>query len=181
MTETKTPQQLSKVGKAAYQRGDFMEAAHQFEAAGQGYLAQGDAVNAAEMANNCSVAYLQAGEAEAALQVVQGTDETFAAAGDLRRQGMAVGNRGAALEGLGRNDEALAAYEKSAELLKQAGDDASYSSVMQSLSALQLKTGKQLQALSTMQAGLNAVEHPSPKQRLIKRLLTVPFKLMNKG
>lgn len=180
MTESDTPQKYVKEGKAAYQRGDFVAAAKAFEVAVQGYKAAGDELDAAEMANNCSVAFLQAGEAEPALQAVEGTVEVFAAAGDTRRQGMAVGNRAAALEALGRLDEAAQGYQESADLLEQAGDDEARASVMKSLSALQLRTGHQLQALATMQAGLEGVKKPTFQQRFLKRLLRIPYQLMNK-
>jgi hypothetical protein len=48
---------------------------------------------------------------------------------------------------------------------------------MQSLSALQLRTGHQLEELATMQAGLDGLEKPNPQQRALKKLLQMPFKL----
>jgi hypothetical protein len=45
-----------------------------------------------------------------------GTEAVFAEAGDIRRQAMAVGNRGTVLEALKRYDEALDAYDLSASL-----------------------------------------------------------------
>jgi tetratricopeptide (TPR) repeat protein len=181
MSETMSPKKLDQEGKAAYKRGDYGNSARCFQAAAEGYAALDDRLNAAEMANNCSVAYLQAGEAEAALKAVEGTPEVFAAAGDIRRQGMALGNLGSALEAVDRLDEAGEAYLQSAELLEQAKDTQARASVMQSLSALQLRTGRHLQALATMQAGLEGMERPSPRQRMLKRLLQVPYQMLNKG
>jgi tetratricopeptide (TPR) repeat protein len=180
MTEIISPQKLDKEGKSAFQRGDYPAAAQAFEAACQAYTAAGDRLNAAEMANNSSVAYLQSGDGEAALRAVEGTEAIFAEAGDLRRQGMAAGNRAAALEALDRLDEALHVYELSADLLEQAGEDQLRAHVMQSLSALQLRTGRRLQALASMQAGLEGVQKPSARQRLLKRLLNIPFDFLNK-
>ena len=180
MSETVSTKKLVEEAKAAYQKGDYRAAALTFEAARQGYESAGDGLNAAEMANNCSVAYLQAGDAEDALKVLEGSESFFAQAGDLRRQGMAAGNRAAALEALERLEEAAEAYEYSADLLQQAGEDELRSNVMQSLSTLQLRTGKRLQALATMQAGLDGIHKPSPRQRLLKKLLNVPFEMLNK-
>ena len=56
------------------------------------------------MANNCSVAYCKP-EKEKLLAGSQGTDEIFAKASDLKRQGMALGNQAAALESLERLEE----------------------------------------------------------------------------
>jgi tetratricopeptide (TPR) repeat protein len=180
MNEHTNPQKSAKAGTSAYQKGKFEEAAQAFHAARRAYEAVGDMLNAGEMANNCSVACLQAGNAAAALQELDGIESVFAQAKDLRRQGMTVGNRAAALEALGRLEEAGEAYFESAGLLQQAGEDQLRVSVMQSLSGLQLRTGKQLQALVTMQQGLDEVKKPSPRQRVLKRLLSVPFEMMTR-
>ncbi len=180
MSETVTPEQLTEEGKTAYQRGDYVSAGKAYQAAAQGYREVGEHLTSAEMLNNASVAFLQAGEAETALQLVEGTDSQFAAANDPRRQGIALGNRGAALEALGRLSEAAEAYRQSAALLKQAGEIEFYGRVMQSLSALQLRTGRQLEALATMNAALEGIPKPSLKQRLLKRLLQTPYKLLGR-
>ena len=179
--DTLTPEQLAREGTEAYKKGDFLAAAQAFQAAAESYAAGGDHLNAAEMKNNCSVAYLQAGEAEAALRAVEGTVEVFAAAGDLRRQGLAAGNLGAALEELDRFEEAAQAYQQSAEALEKAGEDALRAHVMQSLSSVQLRTGKHLQAVANMQSGLEGVKRPTPQQRMLKRLLQIPFNMLNKN
>jgi len=181
MSEAISPDQLVKEAKKAYEMGNFMESAHTFEVAAQAYMSSGDVLMASEMKNNSSVAFLQAGEADSALLAVEGTVETFANAGDIRRQGMALGNQGAALEALGKRAEAMEAYTQSSDLLKQAGDTDLRMHVMRSLSALQLRTGHQFEALGTMQAGLDEIDKPSPRQRLLKRLLNIPSKFLNRS
>lgn len=180
MMETTTPQQLIKAGKSAYQKGDYLEAARAFEAAQAGFTAANAELDAAEAANNASVAYLQSGDGEAALRVVQGSDAVFARAGDLRRQGMALANLGAALEAVERKEEALEAYEQSAKILEQAGEDQLRAQVMQSRSMLQLNMGRQLQALASMQAGLEGVQRPTPKQSMLKKLLQIPIEMVTR-
>jgi len=173
-----TPQQLAREGKTAFQKKDWTAALRAFQAAEQAYVAAGDPLMAAEMTNNCSVALLKAGDAQAALDVLNGIADRFATSGDLRRQGMTLGNQGAALEALGRLDEALAVYEESAELLKVAGEFDLRSHVQQSISMIQFRTGKQLQALASMQAGMDAIPKPSPRQRFLRKLLHIPMKMM---
>lgn len=180
MSETLSPKKLAAEGQAAYKKGDFISAANAFRDASERYKLGGDELAAAEMANNLSVSLLQAGQAENALQAALGTEEVFERSGDLRRQAMAVGNQAAALESLNRLDEAVQHYELSAELLKQAGDNETRASVMQSLSALQLRQGRQFEALATMQAGLNGIKRPTTKQRLLRKLLQLPFKYLNR-
>jgi tetratricopeptide (TPR) repeat protein len=178
MVEVNNPKQIADEGQNAYKRGDFNESAHLFDAAAQGFQIQGDLVKAAELRNNASVAYLKCGDAQASLDAVEGTASIFSDIGDLRRQGMALGNYGAALEALGRLDEAAFSYETSAELLSQSGEDVLRAEVLQSLSAIQLRKGKQLQALATMQSGINGIKRPSPKQKILKSLMRFPFRLM---
>jgi tetratricopeptide (TPR) repeat protein len=177
---TINPKDYDKKGKDAFKKKRYAESASLFQSAAQAYAADGDALNAAEMANNWSVAALKAGDAESALTAVEGTAEIFAEAGDPLRRGMAFGNMGAAYEALGNFDEAMLNYEKSAELLKQAGEHDTRLHVMQALSALQLRTGKQLQALATMQAGLEGVSTRSPKQNFLKKLLDLPNRYLTK-
>jgi len=179
MNEVLSANQLIKDAKAAYKQGDFLAAARLYNAAADSYRTSGDLLTAAEMCNNCSVAYLQGGDSQAALGAVQDTPALFAAAGDLRRQGLALGNLASALEASGRLDEARDAYQQSADVLQQAGESQLRSNVLQSLSTLQMRTGHQLEALATMQAGIEQIEKPTVQQRALKKLLRMPFKLLN--
>lgn len=178
MTETLSAPQLVDEAREAYQRGDFLTAARSYQAAAQSYSQPEEAATAAEMRNNSSVAYLRLGDAKAALEMVQGTPEIFAAAGDARRQGMALGNLGSALEATGELEEAKETYRHSAELLGLVHEDQLRANVMQSLSQLQLRTGKPVEAVAAMQSGLEGIEKPTKKQSFLSRLLKIPSKAM---
>jgi len=178
MPDSQNQTQLVKEGKEAYARGDFTTAAQLFQTAAQGYATTGDKLSEAEMLNNCGVAYLRAGDGKAAFQAINGTPATFANAGDIRRQGLALGNLGDALDSVGRKQEAIPIYEQSADLLEQAGEEEMRAHVLQSLSKLQLRSGRQIEALATMEAGLEGFKKPSLKQRFLKKLLRIPFKMM---
>jgi len=176
--ETLDPQQLADEGQAEYSKGEYLSAARLFKAAADGFLAAGDELVAAEMANNCSVAFLKGGNAEAAFEAVMGTEIVFANKGDTLRQAMAIGNQAAALEKLKRVNEALAAYEKSAELLKEAGEFELRAYVLQAISSLQLQKGQYLEAYAKMLDGVMGLDKPNLKQRLLKSLMQVPFKFL---
>jgi tetratricopeptide (TPR) repeat protein len=93
---------------------------------------------------------------------------------------MAIGNQAAALDALGRYEEAAQAYERSAILLKELGEMDLYANTLQSLSAVQLHMGRQLEALASMQAGLEGLQKPSAYQRLARKLLKSPFSLLGR-
>lgn len=164
-------QQLAETGKLDFESGNYESAAHSFANAANGYAALNDEVNAAEMKNNLSVALLKSGKAEEALAACVDTDEVFARAKDLKRQGMAVGNQAAALEALKRFDEALAAYERSAQLFADAGEGDLRSMVLKSAAGIKLKRGKVGESTFKMIGSLEAKEHPSFFDRILKSLL----------
>lgn len=175
-----TPPELTGNGRAAYQQGDFETAARWYSAAAQAYEEANDPLAGAEMRNNCCVALLQANHPAAALEMVLGTPEFFAARGEIAKQGMALGNIAAAEQAIGNIDQAIDYYRQSAECLLNAGETQLRANTMQALSALLLRKGQQIEALSTMQSGLEAIEKPTLKQRTLKRLLTMPFRLLNR-
>jgi tetratricopeptide (TPR) repeat protein len=109
---------LDERGKKEYAKGAYLAAAKFFAQAGQAYENANDPLNAAEMKNNQSVALLQGGKADDALKATEGTEEIFAGAGDLKRQGIAIANRAAALEGLKKWQEALAEYDRAASAVR---------------------------------------------------------------
>jgi tetratricopeptide (TPR) repeat protein len=172
------PEQLAGEGQAAYNRADYLTAAHLFEAAGEGYQIVGNPLMAAEMANNCSVAYLKGADPQSALNAVIGTEQVFADHQDPLRQAMALGNRSAAMEGLNQLEQAIATYTQSAEILKSLGESELYAYVMQSISAIQLRQGQYMLAYATMSMGVMGLEKPDLTQKLFKILLQLPFKFL---
>ncbi len=168
---TLEPAQIAEQGKKAFENKKFDEAAELFLQAANGFTSGRSGIMAAEMMNNRSVALLQAGNPQAALVAAQDTDQVFAGANDLKRQGMALGNQAAALEGLNRYDEAIAAYERSAELFAQAGEGDLRSMVMKSAAAIKLKTGKITESAFKMIGSLDVKENPSIFERILKFFL----------
>jgi len=168
---TLEPAQLADQGKKAFANRNFDEAAELFQQAADGFTAGRAGFMAAEMMNNKSVALLQAGKPQDALLAAQDTDKLFAGANDIKRQGMALGNQAAALEGLKRYDDAIAAYERSAELFAQAGEGDLRSMVMKSAAGIKLKTGKISESAFKMMGSLDVKESPSIFERILKFFL----------
>lgn len=176
-----TPAEIAETGKSHYRQEDYAQAAELFEMASKGYAAAGEPINAAEMANNRSVSLLQHGEPGAALDAVGDTDRTFAEFGDTKRQAMALGNRAAALAGLDRREEAEKTYWESARLLGEIGERDLRASVLQAISKLQLKEGRYVEALASMDSGLESVEKLSLPKRLVRKLIRIPMKMLGRG
>lgn len=171
MAEKTVPQALAEQAKLAFEKGDYPAAIKGFAEAAEMYVADGDVLMTAEMKNDLCVAYLQDKNARSALQSVEGTDQVFAAAGDLRRQGMALANQAAALQSLKRKEEAVEFYKKSAAVLEQAGESDMRADVYQALAGLEVGRGKMVDAVTAMQSGLMGIEKPTLKQRILRKLL----------
>jgi tetratricopeptide (TPR) repeat protein len=168
---TPNPDQLAEQGKQAFRKKNFDEAADLFNQAAEGYTSDRAGLMAAEMRNNMSVALLQAGRAQESLAAALDTDRIFAEIQDFKRQGMALGNQAAALEALNRYDEAIEKYDFAAQLFSQAGEGDLRSLVMKSSAAIKLKTGKVTDSAFKMMGSLEAKDHPSFFERILKFFL----------
>jgi tetratricopeptide (TPR) repeat protein len=128
------------------------------------------------MANSRGVALMQINRLEEALQAIEGTDAFFASVGDKKRQAMALGNKGSALEKMKRYDEALAAYQECADIFKEIGEHDLRAPVLKSISALQFRSGKPIEAVIKLDAGLNEQENPNTAQSILKKIISIPMK-----
>ena len=169
---------LIEKAKQEFQKGNFKAAIQGFENALETYQAEGKELDAAEMANNLSVALLKNKKNKKALEVVLGTDITFEQHSEITKQAMALGNQAAAYEALKQFEQAEEAYRKSAELLKKTGEEELRGYVLQSLSTLQLRQGKNLDGLLSMKTGLDDQEKLPLRKRFLRWLLKIPFKFL---
>jgi len=165
------PKSLTDNAVKAYQEGNYENAARLFGEAASAFTAQENALDAAEMRNNQSVAWLQAGNPGAAWEAARGTASVFAEAGDFRREGIAWGNEAAALQALGRTNDALEKYRLASAAFERAGEGEMRNTVMQAMAGIELKRGKVMDALLTMQMGLSGIKHPTLKQKILLALL----------
>jgi tetratricopeptide (TPR) repeat protein len=171
--ENTNPLALAGNGKTEYAKGNFKAAAVLFAQAAQAYASMQDELNAAEMKNNESVAWLQAGKANEALQATDGTEEIFLKAGDVKRQGIAVSNRAAALEALKKWQEALAEYDRAATLFEQCEEGDMHSIVRKAAANLNLKRGRINDSQMDVYDSLRLVEKPTLTQRIMKFLMKI--------
>ena len=166
-----SPEILIDQAKAAYANKKFEQAADLFQQAAQEYQQVGNDLMFAEMQNNLSVTLLQAGKAQAALDAVAGTEKIFEREKDIKRQAMAYGNQGAALEELKKIDNALAAYQKSAELFGEIDETEMRSMMLQSIATIKLRQGKVMGSAFSMIGSAETTQKPTFWQRILKFLL----------
>lgn len=171
--ETINPSTLAEDGKKEYAKNNFKAAAALFAQAAQAYASIQDELNAAEMKNNESVALLQSGNPKGALQATDGTEAIFQKADDIRRQGIAVSNRAAALEGLKKWQEALAEYDRAASLFEQVGEGDMHSIVRKAAANINLKRGRIGDSQMDVYDSLRLVEKPTFSQRFMKWLMRI--------
>jgi tetratricopeptide (TPR) repeat protein len=169
------PTTLAEQGKQEYSQGAYLAAADLFAQAAQAYGEVQDELNAAEMKNNQSVALLKAGKAEAALHATDGTEEIFQKAGDLKRQGIAVANRAAALEGLKKPSEAMDEYNRAANIFEEAGEGDMHSIVRKATAEIFLKRGYIGNTQMDVLDSLRLVEKPTFTQRILKFMMRLGF------
>jgi tetratricopeptide (TPR) repeat protein len=166
---------LAEQGKQEYAKGAFGTAADLFLQAAQAYGYVQDELNAAEMKNNQSVALLKAGKAEDALRATDGTEDVFQKAGDLKRQGIAIANRAAALEGLKKLNEAMDEYNRAADIFEEAGEGDMHSIVRKATAEIFLKRGYIGNTQMDVLDSLRLVEKPTLTQRILKFLMRWGF------
>ncbi len=142
-----------------------------FSAAAEAFAQDNNPLDAAEQKNNLSVALLQLDRAEESLEAVLGTDTIFEENGDQLRYAMALGNQAAALDAIGRVDEALDLYERSALIFGDIGEKDYQSTVLKSIASIKLRKGKLQETAGSMLESLGANPKPNIFQRFLKFIL----------
>lgn len=170
MTELDPPA-LAEEARRAYKARQYDHAAQLFQQAAQGYTVVRDNLLAAEMKNNASVAYLQRGDPQKALDAALDTDKVFEDAKDIKRWAMAVGNQAAALDELGRWQEALAAYDRSAQLFFEINEKDMRALMLKSAAGIKLKRGRVSESAFEMIGALEAKATPSIFERILRFFL----------
>jgi len=169
---------LTHNAQTAFNKGNYSEAARIYQQVVDALdPASLPALNA-EARNYLSVALLKNGRAQAAFDQAAGTDLIFSDLQDYDKQAIALGNQAAALAALNRNDEALKKYQASSALLKQSGNSEMRSYVLREISVLQMKGGKQVDSLFTMDAALESKKKLNWRESVIKGLMQIVHRLM---
>jgi tetratricopeptide (TPR) repeat protein len=179
-SETLGAEDIAERALQAYQDDHLDTAAAGFRDAMQSFSSRGDHLKAAEMANNLCVVLLRLEDPEGALAAVEDTPEVFAAHGDDQRTAMAYGNLASAREAGSDLEGAQRAYRQAADLFAEIGDTDSRAHTLKALSQLQLRKGQTMDAVASMQAGLEGQTGLNFWQRLLRRILRLPYRLLGR-
>lgn len=176
-----TASELKARGLQHYSAERYAEAAQAFAQAAQSFDSAGERAAAAEMRNNECVARMAVGDWPGALAAVEGTAEVFRAIPDRLREGQALANLAAAHDGAGHVEQAVEVYLQAIDLFGELGETETRSACFKKLSALQIKLGRQMQALASMRSGLTLASELSPKEKMLKDLLDRAMKMIGQG
>jgi tetratricopeptide (TPR) repeat protein len=171
---------LERQAMTAYQAGEWKRAETSFREAHLAFQREGKPLKSAEMKNNLCVVLLQDDRPQEALKAVEGTWDIFASQGDDLRTAQSYGNLAAAHEACGNLSEAEEAYRQAAELLEKAGAMDDRAQTLTALSRIQLKRGKALQAVASMQSGLDGGQRLGFGKRLLRKILRLPLRLLGR-
>ncbi len=172
---------LKKKGIEHYRAGRFEDAVAAFAHAQQAFLAEGNTQQAAEAANDRGVAARQAARFDVAEAAFTEARRLFDESGDRLSQGQVIGNLGALSESRNQNEQAAAFYKEAIALFDEGGAAGLSGETWHALSRLRMKQGKWFAALGAYDAGLQDIKHPTPTQRLLRRLMQVSRRLMSGG
>jgi tetratricopeptide (TPR) repeat protein len=163
---------LNEASLQAYQHKKYEDALTGFQSCIEQLIKKGSsALDIAEVKNNLSVTFLAQKEYQKAYDSVFGTEQVFSEYGDKKKQAMALGNIGTALQSLGRMDEALVNFEQSADLFKDVNEPELRSYTLKKIADIQIKTKKQFQALASIQAAYDQKEKKSVKDNVLKTVV----------
>jgi tetratricopeptide (TPR) repeat protein len=157
----------------SYNNGEFIQSADYYFQAAIFYKSQNNFILSAEMKNNQSVALLLGKQGQNALEACLGTAEFFLENNEEKRAGVAYANEAAAYQAINEFQIAEERYKQAANILNSIGEKEMYAQIFHSLSQLQLRMGKQFDALTSMKTNLENTEDTSFKKRLLKFLLNI--------
>lgn len=162
---------LASTGMKHFHKKKYSLAADFFSRAVDGaHEAQND-LDEAKLRNNLSVSYLMDGQAQLALEAVRETDKVFETHNDLKRQAMALGNTGQALEELKEYSQALECYDQAIAILKGKEFHDVRSVLLRRKAMVQGKTGDVYQAVASMDTSKMEITNPDLKDKVFKKIL----------
>lgn len=166
-----TADELKDQGTKQFMQQDYERAAATFRDAIAAYHTADQPEMAAEMQVNLGLALHSLGQYDEALSQMSAARDLFEARSDKRRLAQALGNMGRVYAKLDNTEQALTNYREASALFSELGDDESYGQTVLAIADVQMRSGQATQAAATYEVGLDYVEHPNARQKLMRNLL----------
>lgn len=176
-----TGEELKKQGIEQYMQGDYEDAVETFKQAMAIFEDEGQADMAAEMQVNLGLALHSMGESEQALEQMNMAHAVFVQIDDPNRTAQALGNMARVYAKLGNSEQAMTNYREASALFLELGDEENYGQTVLAIADLQMRSGQLMQAAATFEVGLDYIENPTGRQKMMKRLLGLRNRLAGGG
>lgn len=171
-------QRLKDEGMKSYRDGRYEDAAAKFAEAQQAFVTANDQPAAAEALNNQGVCWRQAAKWDEAVAAFDEARAMFQTSGDKSGEGQVVGNLAALAESKNEKDRAAELYQEAIALFEEVGAKDLAKDTYTALSRLRLKQGNVMGAVNAFDAGLEQMDKPTLMQRVARKILRGPGKVI---
>ena len=176
-----TPNELKERGVKLFMEQDYEQAVDVFREAIAAYEDEGAADMVAEMQVNLGLALHMMGEYEPALEQMNMAHAVFVQMNDAHRRAQVLGNMARVYARLGNSEQAITNYREASAIFIEQGDEENYGQTVLAIADLQLRGGQLMQAAATYEVGLDYIEHPNARQKIMKSLLGLRNRITGQG
>lgn len=163
-------EELKEQGIRLFRERDYEAASRLFLQAADEYKTENRPDMAAEMKTNIGLVHRSLGEYQQALDVMQEALVTFQESEDALRCAQVLGNMGGVYVALGDKEQAYNCYRQAADIFDELGEKKLYGETMLAIGDLQMRDGKLMDGATTYRSGLEFLEKPSARQKVLRGL-----------
>jgi tetratricopeptide (TPR) repeat protein len=171
---------LKEQGIKMFRFGEYAEAMELFQSAHSAYAEVGDAKGQAEMLNNLGAIHTQEERWDEASKAFSEAMAAFESLGDPVGQAQTLGNLGTMYRYRGDSEAAVQHLKQAIDLFHEAGEGAKEAATLRLLSRIRLGQARWLEALHFYDLSLGCVQPPGIKERILRRLLQIPFGMLSR-
>jgi len=171
---------LKEQGVRMFRLGEYEEAAENFQKARELYQKLGDQKGQAEMLNNLGAVLTQEERWSEAAEAFEKAGQIFQALEDTDGRAQTLGNLGTMYRHQGENETAVIHLKQAIDLFHEAGDPQNEGATLRLISRIRLGQARWLEALHFYDLSLACVQPPGVKERLLRRLLQIPFSMLSR-
>ena len=174
------PDTLKEHGIRMFRLGEYGEATESFQKARASYQELGDQKGQAEMLNNLGAVYTQEEHWNEAAQAFENALQIFQVLDDLGGRAQTLGNLGNMFRHQGDRETAVTHLKQAVDLFHQAGDPQKEAATLRLISRIRMGQARWFEALHFYDLSLACVQPPGLKERVLRRLIQVPFSMLSR-